>query len=213
MSETGALFGSRHYRSYHFLFTLSDHVASFGLEHHESSDDRVRERGLLDEAALKSNADLLPHEFVHSWNGKYRRPAGLATPDYSAPMKGDLLWVYEGLTQYLGEILTPRTGLFSAEEFREKLAMTAAALDRKSGRKWRPLEDTAIAAQLLYDAREDYAEYRRGVDYYDEGTLIWLDADVTDSAAEQREEIAKRFLPLVRRGSGRRAGAEAVYVR
>ncbi len=176
--ETGALFGSRHYRNYHFLLTLSDHVASFGLEHHESSDDRIAERGMIDDVTRKVNADLLPHEFTHSWNGKYRRPAGLATPDYAEPMKGGLLWVYEGLTQYLGQVLTPRSGLWSAEEFREDLAITAAALDRKSGRTWRPLEDTAVAAQLLYNARDDYAGYRRGVDYYDEGTLIWLEADV-----------------------------------
>jgi predicted metalloprotease with PDZ domain len=176
--EEGALFGSRHYRSYHFLLTLSDHVASFGLEHHESSDDRIPERGMIDDVTRKVNADLLPHEFTHSWNGKYRRPAGLATPDYSEPMKGGLLWVYEGLTQYLGQILTPRSGLLSPEDFREDLAITAAALDHKFGRMWRPLEDTAVAAQLLYNAREDYAGYRRGVDYYDEGTLIWLEADV-----------------------------------
>jgi predicted metalloprotease with PDZ domain len=179
VTETGALFGSRHYRSYHFLYTLSDHVASFGLEHHESSDDRVRERTLIEDSGQRYNADLLPHEFVHSWNGKFRRPAGLATPDYSEPMKGNLLWVYEGLTQYLGEILTARTGLLSQEDLRQKLAMVAASLDRSPGRAWRPLEDTAVAAQLLYDARDDYANYRRGVDYYDEGTLIWLDADVT----------------------------------
>jgi predicted metalloprotease with PDZ domain len=178
VQETGALFGSRHYRSYHFLLTLSDHVASFGLEHHESSDDRIAERGMIDDVTRKVNADLLPHEFTHSWNGKYRRPAGLATPDYAEPMKGGLLWVYEGLTQYLGEILTPRSGLLTADEFREDLAITAAALDHKFGRTWRPLEDTAVAAQLLYNAREDYAGYRRGVDYYDEGTLIWLDVDV-----------------------------------
>ncbi|HTB15356.1 MAG TPA: hypothetical protein VK752_27485 [Bryobacteraceae bacterium] len=176
--ETGALFGSRHYRSYHFLLTLSDHVASFGLEHHESSDDRIAERGMIDDVTRKVNADLLPHEFTHSWNGKYRRPAGLVTPDYSEPMKGGLLWVYEGMTQYLGQILTPRSGLLSADEFRDELAITAAALDHKSGRLWRPLEDTAVAAQLLYNARDDYAGYRRGVDYYDEGTLIWLEVDV-----------------------------------
>jgi predicted metalloprotease with PDZ domain len=178
VQETGALFGARHYRSYHFLLTLSDHVASFGLEHHESSDDRIGERGMVDEVTRKVNADLLPHEFTHSWNGKYRRPAGLATPDYSEPMKGGLLWVYEGLTQYLGQILTPRSGLLTADEFREELAITAAALDHKFGRNWRPLEDTAVSAQLLYNAREDYAGYRRGVDYYDEGTLIWLEVDV-----------------------------------
>ena len=202
VTEAGALFGSRHYRSYHFLLTLSDHVASFGLEHHESSDDRVRERGLVDDAAAKVNADLLPHEFVDSWNGKYRRPAGLVTPDYSEPMKGDLLWVYEGLTNYLGEILTPRTGLYTPAEFREKLAITAAQLDRKSGRQWRPLEDTAIAAQLLYEAREDYSDFRRGVDYYDEGTLIWLDVDVTIRTLSNGQKSLNDFCKLFHGGPG-----------
>jgi predicted metalloprotease with PDZ domain len=179
VAETGALFGSRHYRDYHFLFTLSDHVAHFGLEHHESSDDRLAERTLIDDGPRKLSATLLPHEFTHSWNGKYRRPAGLATGNFEAPMKGDLLWVYEGLTNYLGDILAPRSGLLSPEDFRESLAIVAAQLDNASGRAWRPLEDTAVAAQVLYEAREDYSEYRRSVDYYPEGTLIWLDADVT----------------------------------
>jgi predicted metalloprotease with PDZ domain len=112
-------------------------------------------------------------------------------------MKGGLLWVYEGLTQYLGEILTPRSGLLTADEFREDLAITAAALDKKSGRTWRPLEDTAVAAQLLYNAREDYAGYRRGVDYYDEGTLIWLEADVLirdlSKGAKSLNDFCKSF--------------------
>jgi predicted metalloprotease with PDZ domain len=207
VTETGALFGSRHYRSYHFLYTLSDHVASFGLEHHESSDDRVRERTLIEDSAQRYNADLLPHEFVHSWNGKFRRPAGLATPDYSEPMKGNLLWAYEGLTQYLGEILTARTGLLSQEDLRQKLAMVAASLDRSPGRAWRPLEDTAVAAQLLYDARDDYANYRRGVDYYDEGTLIWLDADVT---IRQVSKGAKSLNDFVRAFEGGPGGAPAL---
>jgi predicted metalloprotease with PDZ domain len=114
------------------VYTLSDHVASFGLEHHESSDDRTGERTLIDADALRASADLLPHEFVHSWNGKYRRPSGLISGGhdggYDTPMKGDLLWVYEGLTQYLGEILTPRSGLWSPEDYRESLAETAAEL-------------------------------------------------------------------------------------
>ena len=181
VKETGALFGSRHYRGYHFLYTLSDHVAHFGLEHHESSDDRFAERTLIDADLQRISADLLSHEFVHSWNGKYRRPGGLISGGhdggYDTPMQGDLLWVYEGLTEYLGEILAPRSGLRSAEDFRESLAASAAALDTTSGRKWRPLEDTAVAAQILYEAGSDYADYRRGVDYYPEGTLIWLDAD------------------------------------
>ncbi|MGH9559467.1 MAG: M61 family peptidase, partial [Bryobacteraceae bacterium] len=177
--EAGALFGSRHYRDYHFLLTMSDHVASFGLEHHESSDDRIGERGLIDATAWKLSADLLPHEFVHSWNGKYRRPAGLVDPDYTQPMKGNLLWVYEGLTEYLGEVLAARSGLTSPEQYRESEAIFAAQLDTKSGRDWRPLEDTAVAAQLLYNARGDYAGYRRRTDFYEEGALIWLDVDVT----------------------------------
>src|SRR5262249_15031502 len=108
VDEAYALFGARHYAGYHFLLTLSDHVAHFGLEHHESSDDRVPERTLLDPDQRRRHAGLLSHEFVHSWNGKYRRPADLATPDYQTPMKSDLLWVYEGLTEYLGFVLAAR---------------------------------------------------------------------------------------------------------
>ncbi len=179
VNETGALFGARHYRDYHFLLSLSDHVAHFGLEHHESSDDRIAERSLIDDSLRRVNSSLLSHEFTHSWNGKFRRPAGLATTDYEKPMKGDLLWVYEGLTEYLGEILAPRSGLLTPAQYREQLAITAATLDNEGGRQWRPLQDTATAAQVLYSARNDYSDYRRGVDYYPEGTLIWLDADVT----------------------------------
>jgi predicted metalloprotease with PDZ domain len=195
--ETGALFGARHYRDYHFLLTLSDHVAHFGLEHHESSDDRSQERMLIDDSLRRAEADLLSHEMTHSWNGKYRRPAGLATPDYSDPMKGNLLWVYEGLTQYIGEILTPRSGLLTAEEFRQELAREAAMLDTRAGRAWRSLQDTADAAQLLYQARKDYADLRRSVDYYEEGTLIWLEADVTirqlSHGAKSLDDFVKAF--------------------
>jgi predicted metalloprotease with PDZ domain len=179
--ETGALFGARHYRSYHFLYTLSDHVAHFGLEHHESSDDRTGERSLIDPDVLRASAYLLPHEMTHSWNGKYRRPLGLTTNGkdggYDVPMKGELLWVYEGLTNYLGEILAPRSGLWTPEDYRESLANTAAELDTKAGRTWRPLEDTAIAAQVLYATDSDYGSLRRSTDFYPEGTLIWLDVD------------------------------------
>jgi predicted metalloprotease with PDZ domain len=179
VEEANKLFGAHHYRDYHFLLTLSDHVAHFGLEHHESSDDRIDEEALVDPGLRKLEADLLPHEFVHSWNGKFRRPAGLATPDYNEPMKGELLWVYEGLTEYLGEILTPRSGLWAPQDFFDSLARDAAALDHENGRTWRPLEDTAVAAQVLYDARKDYEDLRRSTDFYEEGTLIWLDVDVT----------------------------------
>jgi predicted metalloprotease with PDZ domain len=179
VAETGALFGARHYRRYHFLLSLSDNVAHFGLEHHQSSDDRIAERSLVDEDLRKASAGLLPHEFVHSWNGKYRRPADLATPDFQQPMKTDLLWVYEGLTEYLGDVLTPRSGLETPEQYREDLALVAAELDNRPGRTWRPLADTAVAAQTLYGTPSEWSSWRRGVDFYDEGDLIWLEADVT----------------------------------
>jgi predicted metalloprotease with PDZ domain len=178
VEQAGKLFGAHHYRDYHFLFSLSDHVAHFGLEHHESDDSRVSERALIDEGERKSSASLLPHEYVHSWNGKYRRPADLATPDYQQPMQDDLLWVYEGLTQYLGEVLTARSSLLTPEQARDSLALTAAALDHTPGRTWRNLQDTADAAPQLYFSPRAWESWRRGVDFYEEDTLNWLWADV-----------------------------------
>ncbi len=177
--ETGALYKSRHFESYHFLVTLSDQVAHFGLEHHQSSDDRVPEKTFLDDNLSLLAADLLPHEFTHSWNGKYRRPAGLATGNYEDPMKGNLLWVYEGLTQYLGDVLAARSGIETAAQYRDELAVTAATLDARPGRTWRDLQDTATAAQTLYTANSQWDNWRRNVDYYPEGELVWLDADTT----------------------------------
>jgi predicted metalloprotease with PDZ domain len=177
VAETGALFGSRHYRDYHFLLTLSDEVGHHGLEHHESSDNSVGERTLIDPDLHLLEAGLLPHEFVHSWNGKYRRPAGLATRNYQEPMIGDLLWVYEGLTEYLGDVLTARAGLWTEEQYREALAETAAMLDHRAGREWRPLEDTGRSVQILRLLGSRWENWRRGLDYYPEGELIWLEVD------------------------------------
>jgi predicted metalloprotease with PDZ domain len=179
VAEATALFGSTHYRDYHFLFSLSDHLAHFGLEHHESNDSRTRERSLIDPRLTLLMASLLPHEYTHSWNGKYRRPEGLTTPAYSEPMRGELLWVYEGLTDYLGEVLTARSGLRTPGQFRDVLAMTAAEMEHTSGRTWRPLIDTAIDAQDLYESAKSWSNWRRGVDFYKEGDLVWLDADTT----------------------------------
>jgi predicted metalloprotease with PDZ domain len=176
--QAAALFGAQHYRDYHFLYTLSDHVAHFGLEHHEADDSRVGERGLTDETARKLDAGLLPHEYVHSWNGKYRRPIGLATPDYQVPMQTDLLWVYEGLTTYLGNVLTARSGLWTPDQYRDALAETAATLDHLPGRTWRNLQDTADAAPQLYFASQAWYSWRRGVDFYSEDDLNWLWVDV-----------------------------------
>jgi len=177
VAETGALFGARHYRRYDFLLSLTDNMHTDGVEHHESSDNRVGERMLLDPMVLETQMDLLPHEFFHSWNGKYRRPAGLATPDYQAPMKSDLLWVYEGLTEYYGTILAARSGFWTPDGLRETLASQAAYLNERPGRSWRNLQDTAISVQALYGARQGGSSWRRSVDYYEESTLIWLEAD------------------------------------
>jgi predicted metalloprotease with PDZ domain len=178
VDQANKLFGAHHYRDYHFLLSLSDHVAHFGLEHHESDDSRIAERDLVDETGRKTTADLLPHEYVHSWNGKYRRPADLATPNYEDPMQDDLLWVYEGLTNYLGSVLAARSGLLTNDQSRDNLALTAAAMDHTPGRTWRNLQDTADDAPQLYFSPRAWESWRRGVDFYDEGTLNWLWVDV-----------------------------------
>ena len=177
VKQATTLFGATHYRDYHFLFTLSDHVAHFGLEHHESNDSRTSERTLIDPQLRMEHASLLPHEYVHSWNGKYRRPADLTTPDYQQPMQDDLLWVYEGLTDYLGSILSARSSLWSPDQFRDQLAQIAAQLDHRPGRTWRNLQDTADAASLLYYAPKEWESWRRETDYYDEDELNWLWVD------------------------------------
>jgi predicted metalloprotease with PDZ domain len=197
VEQANKLFGAHHYRDYHFLLSLSDHVAHFGLEHHESDDSRVDEKGLVDENARKMEASLLPHEYVHSWNGKYRRPADLATPDYQQPMQDDLLWVYEGLTNYLGTVLTARSGLHTAEQERDDLARTAAALDHTPGRAWRNLQDTADAAPELYFSPQAWHSWRRGTDFYDEDTLNWLWVDVIirqqSKGAKSLDDFCKLF--------------------
>ncbi|HVG07462.1 MAG TPA: M61 family peptidase [Thermoanaerobaculia bacterium] len=177
VAEADALFGGRYFERYRFLLTLSDHVAHFGLEHHQSNDTRMAERALVDDTLRRLSIATLSHEYVHSWNGKHRRPTGLATPNYQEPMQGELLWVYEGLTQYLGYLLAARSGLWTPQQYHERLARVAADLDRRPGRAWRPLADTTAAAQLLYGAPDAWASYRRGTDFYNEGWLIWLDVD------------------------------------
>ncbi|HUD70873.1 MAG TPA: peptidase M61 [Dongiaceae bacterium] len=178
VSEEMALFGARHYDEYHFLLALSEHVAHFGLEHHESSDNRIPERGLIDDDIRPLHADLLAHEMTHSWNAKYRRPKGLVTADYQTPIDSRMLWVYEGLTNYLGVVLAGRSGLYSPEEFRDMLAWMAAEHSIRPGRAWRPLEDTGTEAQLLYEAPKGWESLRRSVDFYEEGTFLWLEVDM-----------------------------------
>ena len=193
VAETGALFGARHYRHYDFLLTLSDLVGGHGLEHHESNDSVAAERTFSDPNLHMLFAGLVPHEFVHSWNGKYRRPAGLATPNYQEPMIGDLLWVYEGLTEYLGNLLAERSGFLTDEQYREWLAATAATLDHRSGRTWRPLEDTARSVQTLRTMGLQWQNWRRSLDYYSEGELIWLEVDATIRRQTQGQRSLNDF--------------------
>ena len=176
--ETVELFGATHYNRYDFLWALTDQIMPDGLEHHESSDNRSPLRALLDDPIRRAEANLLPHEYVHSWNGKYRRPAGLATPDYQASMLDEMLWVYEGLTEYLGDVLAVRSGLLTTQEFRDEFARIAAAMDSHSAREWRSLRDTTVSAQLLYyQSRAWAARLRRQDDFYQESALLWLEAD------------------------------------
>lgn len=179
VAESGLLFGARHYRDYHFLLTLSDHVAHFGLEHHESNDSRLPERVLIEPGAAFQVGSLLSHEFVHSWNGKFRRPVDLTTPDFEKPMETDLLWGYEGLTDYLGPTLAARSGMWTPEQYREYMASIAASLGPgRPGRTWRPLLDTATGEPMggPGGGRAGWLNWRRGTDYYDEGDLVWLEA-------------------------------------
>jgi predicted metalloprotease with PDZ domain len=200
VAETGALFGARHYSEYHFLLTLSDEAGHHGVEHHQSSDNSVRERTLLEPELQLLEAELLPHEFTHSWNGKYRRPAGLATRNYQDPMIGDLLWVYEGLTEYLGQVLTARSGLWTQDQYREALAATAAMLDHRTGRTWRPLEDTARSVQILRLQGPEWQSWRRSLDYYPEGALIWLEVDATIRQQTQGQKSLNDFCRLFHGG-------------
>ncbi len=207
MRKPERLFGARHYRHYDFLYTLSGDVGEHGLEHHESNDSAAPERTLVDPDVHMLYAGLLPHEFVHSWNGKYRRPAGLATRNYQDPMIGDLLWVYEGLTEYLGDLLAERSGLLTAEQYREALALTAAGLDHRSGRTWRPLEDTARSVQTLRMLGSQWSNWRRGLDYYPEGELIWLEVD---SIIRQQSHGQRSMDDFCRRFHGGKSGPPEV---
>lgn len=176
--ETGNLTGVCHYPDYHFLVTCSDDLGYLGLEHLTSSVNGVRERDLIEDVRRKGwVANLLPHEYIHSWCGKFRRPAGMCTPDFHTPMKTRLLWVYEGLAEYLGEILMVRSGLLNLREFRERFASTVRSLSHHEGRRWRSLEDTGAASYMLRASSPNWGGLRRDQDYYFEGMLVWMEAD------------------------------------
>ncbi|HYW77319.1 MAG TPA: M61 family peptidase [Gammaproteobacteria bacterium] len=194
------LFASHHYKNYHFLLTLSDHTAHFGLEHHQSSDNRINADLFLNKQTMLGEASLLPHEYTHSWNGKFRRPAKLWQPNFQDPEHTRMLWVYEGLTNYWGEVLTARSGLWSPAQYRAMTAFYAAEMDHHPGREWRPLIDTTVAAQLLYDSPGFYRNWRRGTDFYNEGALIWLGVDtkIRELTHDKHslDDFAKKFFGM-----------------
>jgi predicted metalloprotease with PDZ domain len=171
------LFGSQHYDHYDFLLALTDRMGGIGLEHHRSSENGVDGIYFTDWTRAASERDLLPHEMLHSWNGKFRRPADLWTPNFETPMRGSLLWVYEGLTQYYGFVLAARSGLWSQEQTRDALALTAATYQNRVGREWRSVADTTLDPILSARRPAPWRSWLRNEDYYSEGLLVWLDAD------------------------------------
>jgi predicted metalloprotease with PDZ domain len=177
VTQAVKLFGAQHYDHYDILLALSDRQSGIGLEHHRSSENGVTSGYFTEWKDSFTRRDLIPHEYTHSWNGKYRRPADLWTPDYRAPMQGSLLWVYEGQTQFWGVVLGARSGLLSNEETLGNLASIAARLDTDAGRKWRPLLDTTDDPVISHRQPKGWRSWQRSEDYYNEGLLVWLDAD------------------------------------
>lgn len=171
------LFGAQHYDQYRFLFSISDQIAGSGLEHHRSSEDGVKPGYFIDWDNQIAARNLLPHEYAHSWDGKYRRGADLWTPNYDVPMRPGLLWVYEGGTQFLGYVLQARAGLVTKGDTLDQYASIMATLDTQPGRQWRPLVDTTYDEAVNGRKAKPFASWQRGEDYYNEGLLIWMEVD------------------------------------
>ncbi|MES3025836.1 MAG: peptidase M61 [Pseudomonadota bacterium] len=197
VKQAQKLFGSHHYKRYDFLFALSDEFGGIGREHHQSSENGVGSGYFTDWAKNEYDRDLLPHEFTHSWNGKFRRPAGQDVPNFNVPLQNSLLWVYEGQTQYWGHMLAVRSGLVSAAFARDELAATAARYDNLQGRNWRAMQDTVNDPIVTARRPLGWGSWQRGEDYYSEGALIWLDVDtkIRELSAGKRslDDFARAF--------------------
>jgi len=200
VAESGKIFGARHYREYHFLLTLSDHTPHFGVEHHESNDSRLPERIFLSPTAAVDAGGLLSHEFAHSWSGKFRRPRDISPADFQTPLQTGMLWAYEGNTSYLGDLLAARSGLWKPEEYRQALASYAAGLGPgRPGRIWRPLADTATAVAGTFSggpSASGWQSWRRGLDYYEEGELLWLEAETIIREQSHGQKSLEDFFHL-----------------
>ncbi|WP_373486745.1 M61 family metallopeptidase [Blastomonas sp.] len=175
--EAEHLFGVRQYDRYDFLLSLSNEMGGIGIEHHRSSENGVGTGYFTDWEKGPGSRNLLPHEMVHSWNGKYRRPQGIWAPDFRQSSRDDLLWVYEGQTQFWGYVLGARSGLFTYQDTLDAFANIAASLDRRTGRTWRPMGDTAHDPIISARRPKAWASWQRSEDYYNEGMLVWLEAD------------------------------------
>lgn len=193
VQQATILFGSQHYRHYDFLLALSDEFSGIGLEHHQSSENGVRPGYFSDWAKKSSGRDLLAHEYTHSWNGKFRRPADLLTPHFNTPMQDSLLWVYEGQTQYWGYVLAARSGLMKQEHIRDVLANVAAYYDHQSGRSWRNLQDTTNNPVFVSRRSQAWSDFQRDEDYYREGALLWLEVDAQLRALSQEKRSLNDF--------------------
>lgn len=191
------LFGAQHYDNYEFLLALTDEMGSIGLEHHRSSENGVNREYFTEWDKGPGRRNLLPHEFVHSWNGKHRRPAQNWTPNFNTPMRDDLLWVYEGQTQFWGYVLGARSGLFSKPDTLDALASIAANLDIREGRDWRPLQDTTNDPVITPRRPKAWTSWQRSEDYYNEGMMIWIEADALirqrTNGARGMDEVARAF--------------------
>jgi predicted metalloprotease with PDZ domain len=195
--EALALYGSRHWNDYHSLLTLSDAIGFQGIEHHQSSDNRAPDDFMTNPKYQLAAGDLLTHEFSHSWNGKYRRPADLTTLNFQIPEQTDLLWVYEGMNQYLGDLLSFRTGIRKPSDYPQYLATVYARMATEPGRNTDPLIDTTTAAPYLYEAQGAYSSIRRTAgDFYTEGELLWLDVDSIIREKTHGQKSLDTFLHL-----------------
>ncbi|WP_369061075.1 peptidase M61 [Caulobacter sp. 73W] len=198
VKQADKLYGTRQYDRYDFLLSLTDRMGGIGLEHHRSSENGVPPTYFTDWDKHAANRDLLPHEYTHSWNGKFRRGADLFTADFSVPMRNSMLWVYEGQTQYWGYVLSARSGLLTKQETLEAIASTAATYEARVGRTWRTVLDTTNDPITIARKAEPWTSFQRGEDYYSEGQLVWLDADTLirekTGGKKSLDDFAKVFL-------------------